>query len=148
MEWAFKLICFSIIYYNQQMIQFMNVLEKAGIQAVITGLASTITTGANLNVPVMGKVVPLYVFTGLAGGVASIANDLMHYLIKNEIHIAKKAQDEASLYLGAAIGAAAYYGVITFTNPQLTADMGSYIILATGAGAEIASSFTYNMIRG
>lgn len=130
--------------------QYMNILEKAAISSVITGAASVITTGGNWKVPlvIMNGTCPLFVFTGLAGAATSLINDGIHYLVKNEIHVSKKAEDEASLYLGVVIGAMAYYGVLYAVNPYLVRDIGAYTILGTGAGAEIASSLTYNMIKG
>ena len=130
------------------MLDYMNVLEKAAITGVFTGLASTITTGSYFNVPFFGMSCPLYVFTAVAGAVSSVANDGIHYLIKKEIPINKKAQDEASLYLGAIIGAGAYYGVVSIFNQYLTRDIGTYTLLLTGAAAEVAGSLTYNMIKG
>ena len=129
---------------------YLNVLEKAAISSAITGVASMLTTGAKLKTPIVflrGNC-PLFVFTGLAGAITSVLNDGIHYLIKNEVHISKKAQDEASLYLGALAGAGVYYLVIYAVNPYLARDMGYKTLLATGAVAEIGSSFTYDLIRG
>lgn len=130
--------------------QYLNILEKAAISSIITGAASMITTGAKFRVPCvfMKGSCPLFVFTGLAGATTSVLNDGIHYLIKNEVHISKKAQDEASLYLGALAGAGVYYGVMYLVNPLLVRDMGYKTILATGAVAEIGSSMTYNLIKG
>ena len=127
---------------------YVDVLEKSAITGVITGLASAVTTGYKLRVPVMGRPVPLVVFTALAGAVSSVLIDCVHKLIKKEIPLNKKAQDEASLYLGAIIGACSYWGIITMYNGYLTRDMGTYTLLLTGAGAETAGSLAFNMLRG
>ena len=132
----------------------MNVLEKAAISTVITGAASVLTTGARWKVPcsmfglMRGQTCPLYVFAGLSGAIASLVNDGIHYLVKNEIHISKKAQDDASLYLGAVIGALSYYGTVYVLNPYLARDIGTWTLVATGMAAETASNFAFDLING
>ena len=130
--------------------QYLNVLEKAAIASVITGAASVVTTGANWRVPLvfMRGSCPLFVFTGIAGAATSLINDGVHKLIKNEVNVNKKAQDEASIYLGLLTGAVAYYSVLYIANPYLVRDVGSWTVLGTGAAAELASSMTYNLIKG
>lgn len=134
--------------------QAMNVLEKAAISTVITGAASVLTTGARWKVPcsmfglMRGQTCPLYVFAGLSGAIASLVNDGIHYLVKNEIHISKKAQDDASLYLGAVIGALSYYGTVYVLNPYLARDIGTWTLVATGMAAETASNFAFDLING
>lgn len=137
------------------MIQALNIVEKAALSGLITAGASAITTGARWSVPCpsllgfgRGRTCPLFVFAGLAGILSSVVNDGVHYLVKNEIHINKKAQDDASLYLGAVIGAVSYYGVIYAINPFLVRDIGTWTILATGTGAETLSNFTYDYLKG
>lgn len=134
--------------------QTFNVLEKAAISTVITATASMLTTGAKWRVPcpsifglMRNQTCPLFVFAGLSGGIASLVNDGLHKLVKNEVHISKKAQDDASLYLGAVVGAASYYATIYFLNPYLVRDLGTWTILATGTIAETASNFAYDLIK-
>ena len=132
----------------------VSIIQKAAINTVITGAASMITTGSRWSVPCpsmfglmkQGQTCPLYVFAGLSGAVASLVNDGVHYLIRNEVHIDKKAQDDASLYLGAIAGAVSYWGVIYAVNPYLARDIGTWTLLATGAGAESLSNFLFDMM--
>ena len=135
------------------MITYMTVLEKAAITGGITGLASIVTTGSAWNVPcprIFGfgsGQCPLFVYAAIAGALSSGASDALHYLIRQEIPINKKAQDEGSLYLGALLGAATYYATIYFTNPYLARDLGALTLAVTGAAAEMGSSFIYAMLE-
>ena len=136
------------------MMNSMSIIQKAAISTVVTGAASMITTGSRWSVPCpsffglikRGQTCPLYVFAGLSGAIASLVNDGVHYLVKNEVHIDKKAQDDASLYLGAIVGAVSYWGVVYALNPYLARDIGTWTLLATGAGAESASNFLFDMM--
>ena len=134
------------------MITYMTVLEKAAITGGITGLASMLTTGAGWKVPCptifgMGGVCPLYVFTALTGAIASSLSDGAHYLIRHEVPINKKAQDESALYLGALMGAVSYWTTMYFANPYLLQDIGSATVLFTGMGAETLASLIYTLIE-
>ena len=134
--------------------QAMSIIEKAAISSVVTGAASIVTTGAKWKVPcsifglMRGQTCPLYVFAALSGAIASMVNDGIHYLVKNEIHVSQKARDDASLYLGAVVGALSYYGTIYALNPYLARDIGTWTLVATGMGAETASNFIYDLIKG
>ena len=98
--------------------QALSILEKAAIGGCITSAASVITTGVKWKVPVpipftnTPQLLPLWAIAGISGVAASVLNDGAHYLIRNEIPISKKAQDDASLYLGALIGGFTYLGAI------------------------------------
>ena len=135
------------------MITYMTVLEKAAITGGMTGLASMITTGAGWRVPcpqILGfgsGACPLYVYAAVAGCLASAAADGVHYLVRNEIPINQKAQDEGSLYLAAIMGAASYWGVMYLSNPFLARDIGTATLLITGMAAEAGASLIYAMIQ-
>ena len=135
------------------MITYMTVLEKAAITGGVTGLASVITTGASWRVPCPSFFgygsgsCPLWLYAIVVGAAASGASDAVHYLVRNEVPINRKAADEGSLYLGAIIGALTYYGLMYFSNPYLARDMGAITLMATGMGAEMAASFIYAMIE-
>ena len=135
------------------MITYITVLEKAAITGGITGLASVVTTGSAWNVPCprifgLGSgQCPLFVYAAIAGAVSSGVSDALHYLIRQEVPINKKAQDEGSLYLGALLGAATYYGTIYLTNPYLARDLGALTLGITGMVAEMGASFIYAMLE-
>ena len=132
---------------------YLTVLEKAAITGGVTGLASIVTTGSGWKVPcptVFGYgsgACPLWIYAIIVGAAASGVSDAVHYLVRHEVPINRKAQDEGSLYLGAIIGALSYYGLMYFSNPYLARDMGAITLMATGMGAEMASSFIYAMIE-
>ena len=128
---------------------YVNMLEKAAINGVITAAASGVTTGFQWRVPMpfTNKAMPLFVFCAGAGLVSSLVSDGVHYLAKQEIKIDKKGADESSLYLGAIAGAVTYWGIVGVTNYYLQQDIGTTTLLLTGAVAEVSSSIAYNFIK-
>ena len=129
--------------------QTMNVVEKAAIQAVITGSVTGLYYGMNAmaRVPYVGDTKLMYIATAV-GGFTSLINDLIHKFVKEEVHIAKKAEDQASLVIGAGVGAAIYHLSLTAINPSLAGDTGLGMNACIGAGSEIGGSFVYNLVRG
>jgi hypothetical protein len=129
--------------------QTMQVVEKAALQAVITGGVTALYYGmsAVARVPYCGDCKLMYVAT-VVGGVTSLVNDLIHQFVKEEVHIARKAEDQASLLIGAGVGAAIYHLSLTAINPALARDTGLLMNASIGGGSEIAGSFVYNLIRG
>ena len=127
----------------------MYVVEKALIQGAITSCATGLYYGMNAlaNVPYVGNTKLAYVAFAV-GGVTSLANDAVHKLVKDEVHIAKKAEDQASVVLGAGVGAIMYHFALCAINPALGRDTGLAMNAAIGGGSEIAGSFVYNLIRG
>ena len=133
--------------------QAMSVIQKAAMTSVITATASSITTGYRWKAAIPSIFgltrsfqCPLWVFAGLSGAIASLVNDGIHKLIKDEVHISKKAQDDASLYLGAIFGAVSYYGIVFALNPYLARDIGTWTLLGTGAASESLSNFLFDMV--
>ena len=131
------------------MAQTMNVLEKAAIQALITGGATGLYYGMNAmaRIPYLGDTKLMYVATGV-GGVTSLINDLVHKFVKEEVHIARKAEDQASMVIGTGVGAAMYHLSLSIINPSLANDTGLLMNACIGGGSEIAGSFVYNLIKG
>ena len=123
--------------------------EKALIQGAITSCATGLYYGMNAlaRIPYCGDCKLVYVAFGV-GTVTSLVNDYVHKFVKDEIHIKKKAEDQASMMLGAGIGAVAYHISLSVLNPALARDTGMYMNGAIGAGSEIAGAFVYNLIRG
>lgn len=128
---------------------FLHLAEKALIQGAITSCATGLYygTGAVARIPYIGDTRLLYVAFGV-GGITSLVNDYVHKFVKDEVHIKKKAEDQASMLLGAGIGAVAYHISLSVLNPALARDTGMYMNGAIGAGSEIGGSFIYNLIRG
>ena len=128
---------------------FMHLAEKAVIQGAITSCATGLYygTSALARVPLVGDTKLMYVAFGV-GSITSLLNDYVHKFVKDEVHIKKKAEDQASMVLGAGIGAVAYHISLSVLNPALARDTGMYLNGAIGGGSELAGSFVYNLIRG
>lgn len=127
----------------------MSAVEKSIIQGLTTGIVTGCYYGTNAlaRVPVVGSMRLIYV-TAIVGGVTSLLNDYVHNFVKDEVHISKKAEDEASLVLGAGLGAVMYNFSLSAINPSLARDTGIWLNSAIGAGSELAGSFVYNLMRG
>ena len=127
----------------------LHLSEKAAIQGAITSAASCLYYGTNAlaRIPYFKDVRLCYVAFGV-GAVTSLVNDYVHKFVKDEIHIKNKAQDQASLMLGAGLGAVMYHISLSVLNPALARDTGMYMNGAIGAGSELSGSFVYNLIRG
>ena len=126
-----------------------HVFEKALIQGAVTGGMTGLYYGirAIARVPYFGDVKLMYVAT-VIGGLTSVANDYIHKFVKDEVHIARKAEDQASMVIGTGVGAAMYHLSLTAINPSLARDTGLLMNACVGGGSEIAGSFIYNLIRG
>ena len=126
--------------------QYLHPIEKSLINAGITGLVTCMYYGyyQRAQVPYIGPAKLCYV-AGAVGGITSIANDLMHTFVKEEVPIRKKAEDQASVVLGAGVGAVMYNYTMCLVNPSLCEDTGIITNSIIGGGSEIASSFLYNL---
>lgn len=126
---------------------FMETIEKAGINGIITGAASVALFGASATVipPMMNMTMPLYAYLFLGGAVSSLITDGFHLFLKDEIPVSKKANDQTSVIAGLAINAIVFAGLLEVADSNIAADFGRLTALAVGAGAEwaAASSYTY-----
>ena len=125
---------------------YLHPLEKAVINAGITGLATCIYYGTyqRAYVPYIGTTRLCYIAGGV-GAITSIANDLIHKFVKEEIPLRKKAEDYASIGLGVGTGALVYNYALFLVNPTLAKQTGIVSNSLIGGGSEFASSFLYNM---
>ena len=128
----------------------MHGLEKGLIHAAATGSAGGILYGFNTptKVPYMRTTLPLFVVCAAAGFITSGATDLLHTYTMKHISINKKAEDEASLVLGAAASGLIFYSMLNILNPRFVSDYGKWYVLGTGAAADVVSSMAYNLVRG
>ena len=127
---------------------FMEALEKAGINGVVSGVASAYLFGSNARVMtpiVRNSTMPLWALVCLGGVASSLATDGLHTFLKDEIPISKKSNDRASLFSGLLINAGTFAGILYFTAPDVARDFGLITALGVGAGAEwlSASGYTY-----
>ena len=126
---------------------FMETLEKAGINGLITGAASVglFGFGATVVPPFMNNTMPLYAYLFLGGVASSLITDGFHLFLKDEIPISKKANDRTSVVAGLAINAIVFAGLLEVVDSSIAQDFGRMAALGVGAGSEwlAASSYTY-----
>ena len=123
-------------------------LPKAIVHAACASAGTVFLVGANsyARLPYLGTSAPLWLVSFGAGALASLSSDAVHTFVKDEIHLKQKAQDEASLFLGAVLSGLFFYGSFYLTGPDLANEVGYIKSFAVGAGSEIAASFLANMI--
>ena len=128
---------------------FMDVVEKAGINGIITGAASAAVFGLQpVVVPqFMSNTIPLYLYMFLGGVASSLVTDSFHVFMKKEIPLSKKANDRASVVSGLAINAIAFYGLLRGVNQNISNDLGMFTTLAIGAASEFASASSYTYLK-
>lgn len=126
---------------------FMETLEKAGINGIVTAAASVGLFGANATVvpPFMNNTMPLYAYLFLGGVASSLVTDGFHLFMKEEIPVSKKANDRTSVVAGLAINAIVFAGLLEVVDSSIARDFGRVTALGVGAGAEwlSASGYTY-----
>ena len=128
---------------------FMEAIEKAGINGIVTGAvtASYFGLGASVVPPFMNMTMPLYIVTFLGGCVASLATDGLHTFLKEEIPISKKANDRASVIAGLAINAIIFTGLLEVYDSTVATDFGRFTALLLGAGSEFAGASAYTYLK-
>ena len=124
---------------------YIHPLEKSAIQGVATGIATCVYYGMNAKARIFGSNTKLCYIGAIAGAVSSLLNDAVHSYVKNEVPIRKKAEDQASVGLGVAVGALMYNYVLFLANPNLARDTGIVANSLIGGGSEYAGSFLYNL---
>ena len=125
---------------------YLHPIEKAVIQGGVTGLATCLYYGMNAraSIPYIGSTNLCYVAGGV-GALTSVANDIVHKYVKDEIPIRKKAEDYTSIALGVGIGALMYNYSLCLLNPNLCRDTGIVANSIIGGGSEFCGSFLYNL---
>ena len=128
---------------------YMEAIEKAGINGLLTGGASAYLfgTGSEIASPIGAQTLPFPVFAGIVGAGSSLANDAIHILMKDAIPVSKKANDRASLITGLAINGIVFGGLLYAYDPAVLNDFGLLQALAVGAGAEFAGSSSYTYLK-
>jgi len=128
----------------------MDCLEKSTMQAIATGGMARILLSETPQVliPFLDRTVPIWLFGGVVGFVASHINDIVHRITKSEVHIREKALDEASMLIGAIVGGGSFVGVLALMNTDYVTGFGLYQALGVGAAGELIGSFAFNLLRG
>ena len=126
---------------------FMETVEKAGINGIVTAAASVGLFGTRATVvpPFMNNTMPLYAYLFLGGVASSLVTDGFHLFMKEEIPISKKGNDRTSVLAGLAINAIVFAGLLEIAESSIAADFGRMTALGVGAASEwlSASGYTY-----
>ena len=124
-------------------------VEKAGINGIISAAASAALFGTNARVvaPMTNMTMPLYALIFLGGIASSFVTDGLHLFLKDIIPISKKSNDRSSVIAGMAINAVAFAGLLHLTNPAIARDFGRTMALAVGAGTEFAAASSYTYLK-
>ena len=130
----------------------MDEIVKALLQGGLTSLASVYyvlnTSNENMyiRISLLNRTLPVWAVAGALGSVSSLASDGLHKFVKKEVPINSKAQDEASMVLGALLSGGLFAGALYLTNASALQEYGMINAIGVGAGSEIASSFITNML--
>ena len=132
------------------MYNFTDSIEKGALQAAATGVLTFAVASKTPYVvmPIVNMVVPVWVFGATTGFAASLLNDVVHSYVKENIHLREKAQDEASMLIGAIVGAGTFLGVLGLMNTNYISELGLWSTLSIGSAGDLIGSFLYNQIRG
>lgn len=130
---------------------YKDLFTKAGIQGGLVSLASCYyifrgTGIRNLKVASMNSKMPMWLATFGLGAVGSLASDGIHQLVKDEIPIGSKAQDEASLIIGSLVSAGVLTAGLYLINKRALSEYGLWNSVLVGGLSEIGSSFGTNLI--
>ena len=128
---------------------FMETLEKAGINGLISAAATAAYFGTNAVVvpPFMSNTMPLYAMIFLGGVAASVATDTLHLFMKDEIPISKKSNDRTSVIVGMAVNAVMLAGVLEVVDSGIASSFGRFTALGIGAATEFAAASSYTYLK-
>ena len=98
--------------------------------------------------PIVNRVVPIWLFGGVIGFVASHINDIVHNFVKSEVHLREKALSEEAMLIAAIVGAGTFTGGLYLLNPGYVGGIGLGACMGIGAGGELIGSWLFNFIRG
>ena len=128
---------------------FMEAVEKAGINGIVTAAASAAVFGTQASViaPFTNMTMPLYALIFIGGVASSFATDGLHVFMKEEIPISKKANDRSSVITAMAVNAVVLAGLLHMTSPGIATDFGKMTALGIGAGAEFAAASSYTYLK-
>ena len=126
---------------------WLNMIEKGAIQSAITSASvSYYMSGARALVPMFGYV-QAWQIGALAGFASSLVSDGLHYLVKEELHLADKVNDIGAMGLGLVSSGFVFNGVLYLLYNRLPQDYGILAGMVTGAVTEYATSFLYNLLK-
>ena len=128
---------------------FMEAVEKAGINGIVTAAASAAVFGTQAKViaPFTNMTMPLYALIFIGGVASSFATDGLHLFMKEEIPISKKANDRSSVITAMAVNAVVLAGLLQITDASIAEDFGRMTALGIGAASEFAGAASYTYLK-
>ena len=127
---------------------FMEAVEKAGINGLLTGGASAYLFGVSSSVPSpFGQSMPFPIFAGLVGAGGSLIGDGIHIMMKDSVPVSKKANDRASTITSAIVSGMAFSGLLYAYSPQILNDFGMLSAFAVGSASELGGSASYTYLK-
>ena len=122
-------------------------IPKSVAQGALSAIGGYCLLGnAKFDLPYFETNAPAYLINFAIGVAGSLISDGVHSFVKKDVHVSRKAQDEASLLLSSVLSGFLFNGGLYITNAKLPADFGMVSAFAVGAGSEIASSFVVDML--
>ena len=127
---------------------FMEAVEKAGINGLLTGGASAYLFGydSSINSP-FGQSMPFPIFAGLVGAGGSLVGDGIHLMMKDSIPVSKKANDRASTITSAIVSGMAFGGLLYAYDSAVLDDFGFLQAFAVGSLSEVGGSASYTYLK-
>lgn len=124
-------------------------LEKCILQGLSTTAVGAYFFSVNTNVqpPLVGFQIPLYLLTFSVGFVGSIISDAVHEAVDDELPTSQKASDMTALALGSVLSGFLFYGVLEMSSSAIARDYGYYQALATGAVGELGGAVSYYVAK-
>lgn len=117
-------------------------LPKAGIQGASLGLLTKfMEPNAKINLPMIGRSVPLYVVSGIAGVSASVLSDIAHSYVLPHIPVLQKYNQQESAILGPLINAGGYIGTYYIANADSLKTLGLPMLAGQAVISDIASTY-------
>ena len=129
---------------------YMDCLEKSTITALSMGAMTRMVMSENpyVLIPVINRVVPIWLFGGVVGFIASHINDIVHNFVKSEVHLREKATNEEAMLIAAIVGAGTFTGSLYLINSGYVNGIGLGACVGIGAAGELIGSWLFNLIRG
>ena len=128
---------------------FMETVEKAGINGILTSAATVAIFGTKAKVipPILNMTMPLYAYLFLGGVASSFITDGLHTFMKEEIPVSKKANDRISVITGLLVNGVVFAGLLECVDSSIATDFGRLTAVAIGAGSEFASASAYTYLK-
>ena len=123
-------------------------LPKAAIHGAVSGFSTSflVTQGERVYLPYLKVDVPIWAVGFCSGVLSSFGSDIVHNIVKDDVHIKNKTQDEVSMFLSALLGGLFFYGSLYLSGPTLPDEVGYLKSFAIGAAGEIASAFGASLL--